>query len=1146
MGGNSNKKAKNQGKDQQHPRVSTERTENGANRYASKPLSTATTAAPPTKRTADFYRQEGNAAISNLDYKRALISYRIGLQLLDEQEGITTISNRNESNVNIRIALYSNLAMAYLKLGDYLQAIDTCDAVIALDETNPKVWWRKACAKEGLAASALEQQGEDSNNINAAQNLLYEAANDVQHALQLLPQKELPSAASNKAASVMKRECHTLQHRIQKRLQDLKLPSVPGLALDPESTRLVASSAKMRRHDDEMQGTDQDTADSPNLPLPEQQRLDILRLLEARQKAPPVAGEAFFLVNWRWYCHWCKYTQSDLSPLLPKGAVPPNNYNVNGDNENGRLVRPPGPLDHSQLLLFSDPNISGSQSTFYRHWYRPYYEFLDDEKHDGNKMHDDDDDMGRRPKHLPIRPSLQRGYHYEVLPREVYNAFRCWYGEVDTKLLVSNIKVNAGICLRSDYRSDNQQLGVCLYPLVRKGDLTRKVNGNFAICYACRALITNIRRCTRCVSVQYCSRRCQSSHWEYHKLECTPIVATEQGGCSSGIAFPFSLATAGLKNIGNTCYINAPLQCLLHSTPLTRHFLSGTYREDLNSDHVMRTGGELAISFARVVREMQMNPQLCRNGGYFSPLALRRSVAKFDARFAGSQQQDAQEFLAYLLDGLHEDLNRVKKAPYVEMPDVTDKDDVDIAGARAWAMHKKRNDSLIFDSFYGQFKGTCVCPKCDRVSVSFETFNHVSLELPQRKSRPSFYRLLFFPDPSNSQQAEQPILYGFELFRTQHIGDLMDALSDRVGLPTSRIICCDMRDNTVDDMLDDTKLLGSLPSDTMLAAYEVDPLDRNDCFHVMADHVLLTPSVNGTMRERIGFPIVASFPASYTCRQVWQFMWSRVSNFVPEREPDVLRLVVHSGGTNGAPLNVFPLTLPDGTKMHSGIIPKDLDEPILTFLGEDSVQRFLYIWLEWTGEDNIDENRFIAHQTDASYAQAAERQQANYATNQTVSLNECFDSFQRAERLDEENTWYCSNCREHVQALKTMQLSKLPNILIVHLKRFEYRHMFRSDKLDTFIDFPRDGLDMDRHCTPHKQPSFVDDTVPAEYDLFGVVNHYGRFGFGHYTAHVRRFDESGMSDWVHCDDASIEEVEDPESIVTPAAYVLFYRRRVFT
>lgn len=57
-----------------------------------------------------------------------------------------------------------------------------------------------------------------------------------------------------------------------------------------------------------------------------------------------------------------------------------------------------------------------------------------------------------------------------------------------------------------------------------------------------------------------------------------------------------------------------------------------------------------------------------------------------------------QELLAFLLDGLHEDLNRVKQKPYIEMKDSGGRPDEEVAN-ECWKNHKARNDSLIVDVF---------------------------------------------------------------------------------------------------------------------------------------------------------------------------------------------------------------------------------------------------------------------------------------------------------------------------------------------------------------------------------------------------------------------------------------------------------------
>lgn len=50
-------------------------------------------------------------------------------------------------------------------------------------------------------------------------------------------------------------------------------------------------------------------------------------------------------------------------------------------------------------------------------------------------------------------------------------------------------------------------------------------------------------------------------------------------------------------------------------------------------------------------------------------------MGRFAPQFSGYQQQDCQELLAFLLDGLHEDLNRIRKKPYIQLKDADGRPD---------------------------------------------------------------------------------------------------------------------------------------------------------------------------------------------------------------------------------------------------------------------------------------------------------------------------------------------------------------------------------------------------------------------------------------------------------------------------------------
>lgn len=81
--------------------------------------------------------------------------------------------------------------------------------------------------------------------------------------------------------------------------------------------------------------------------------------------------------------------------------------------------------------------------------------------------------------------------------------------------------------------------------------------------------------------------------------------------------------------------------------------------------------------------------------------------------FSGYAQHDSQEFFSFLIDGLHEDLNRVEKKPYVEAIESAGRSDEEVA-AESWLGHIKRNQSIITDLMTGQYKSKVTCPTCRR------------------------------------------------------------------------------------------------------------------------------------------------------------------------------------------------------------------------------------------------------------------------------------------------------------------------------------------------------------------------------------------------------------------------------------------------
>lgn len=108
-----------------------------------------------------------------------------------------------------------------------------------------------------------------------------------------------------------------------------------------------------------------------------------------------------------------------------------------------------------------------------------------------------------------------------------------------------------------------------------------------------------------------------------------------------------------------------------------------------------------------------------------------------------------------------------------------------------------------------------------------------------------------------------------------------------------------------------------------------------------------------------------------------------------------------------------------------------------------------------------------------------------------VQLHDCLLSFAKKEHLSGSERWYgalaashlnrnCPDCKKLSDLTKELALTKLPNYLVVHLKRFEYIYEFRS-KLTTLVNYPVDNLDMSSFLQGQ------DPQLNSTYHLYGVV-----------------------------------------------------------
>jgi len=182
-----------------------------------------------------------------------------------------------------------------------------------------------------------------------------------------------------------------------------------------------------------------------------------------------------------------------------------------------------------------------------------------------------------------------------------------------------------------------------------------------------------------------------------------------------------------------------------------------------------------------------------------------------------------------------------------------------------------------------------------------------------------------------------------------------------------------------------------------------------------------------------------------------------------------------------------------------------------------------------------------------------EEEQNQRLRNKVTNVYACLKLFTAPEVL--ETPWKCKSCNQTREASKQLHLWRLPEIFIIHLKRFVggvvgYLGGY-GRKLQGLIDFPIRDLDLNAYL-PDQQRLLNE---APKYDLFAVLNHWGIMEGGHNWAFVRtdKFaqcpnigefmqDSAEDEEWCSFDDEKLSRIK-REQVVTPFAYVLFYRRR---
>lgn len=209
----------------------------------------------------------------------------------------------------------------------------------------------------------------------------------------------------------------------------------------------------------------------------------------------------------------------------------------------------------------------------------------------------------------------------------------------------------------------------------------------------------------------------------------------------------------GLRNMGNTCYINSVMHCLRYNTDLEYYLLSGKFEKDFkdkinkrlkaleneyktkleelrqaNDEHNEK---KLTLHFQHIKKNM-MYPliesfsNIMEKTKNITPKTVIKPesfIEKFSRNFTevALNPQDAHEALIFLLDNFHNSISKNVKIKKISR--------ISKSSSDSWKQFYEKDFSEIIKIFYGQYEINVKCTQCKSVSTSFVPFNHLLVEL---------------------------------------------------------------------------------------------------------------------------------------------------------------------------------------------------------------------------------------------------------------------------------------------------------------------------------------------------------------------------------------------------------------------------------
>ena len=602
---------------------------------------------------------------------------------------------------------------------------------------------------------------------------------------------------------------------------------------------------------------------------------------------------------------------------------------------------------------------------------------------------------------------------------------------------------------------------------------------------------------------------------------------------------PLGPGKVGFQNLGNTCFFNSGVQCLMHSKPLVKALLDPSWENDINETNPLGMHGKLVRAFQSLLKEM-WNPEY----RVLSPSELKQVVGEFATQFSGWGQQDSHELITFMLDGIHEDLNRCRTKPLVDTV-IGDGTNDETTAETAWENHKKRNDSIIVDHFHGQLRSVLQCPSCHKTTVVFDPYMTLSLPI----SKPNAKELSVIFIPSDFMQPWQGLNIIVPPMPTdeQCSKAISKALNKEVNVVMASLSSYGRK---ISWGIEES----SSYYKPKILAFELNNDDNIVnvlcCFNIKLTNQYYQSYAN---YESVGTPFLLPIPKDIvTTEDKAQFMAFEAKDELINTQTEKIEEITkeYFGNIIWNPPNAPQPSEAMLQKIHliasndEGKVPEGHDfgieissdyyyskSPLIISPTNEKLTKNTIMF--YISDEKLKPESGFSYPSLVRHEIELEASNSDSDNEQSVTLMKCFDYFSTEEVLDEDNQWFCPHCRQFVCAKKKMDLWSTPQCLVIHLKRFS-QGRYTSQKDERLVDFP-DEIDIGQYITGPK-------TLSTKYRLYAVDEHMGGMGGGHYTAHCIVTDlNSNKGEWYSFNDSSCSSANSSEAH-SSSAYVLFYQR----